>query len=314
NCNESITSLQCGIVASQGYDEVLAVTYSGRIFGLTTQVTDANFDGSTGSYVFSNDASNKIAKLKTDVEELQAQVRKERERYQEATLNSNFMELSAISLIPVNSTFVLDRKTATYLLILEAPTAIDNILIECNSQVDLLDVEKNTAVVSYSLDTHSKAKPHLLATYRCQINTSRIELKIQTSEGEKGVLQAYVSPVLQPKCSRLLQFDIKALSLHYRVNEYTDLDRPYSQLKLKGTFTLAEIHNWISQCLPEVPEKPQIDSSLFFQSSILGTILICAYKKGEADFKSDNIMTLCVLKEALSVEATKRKAKIEINL
>lgn len=58
-------SLQSGVVASQGYDEVLAVTYSGRIFGLTTQVTDANFDGSTGSYVFSNDASNKIAKLKS---------------------------------------------------------------------------------------------------------------------------------------------------------------------------------------------------------------------------------------------------------
>ncbi|CAG9766610.1 unnamed protein product [Ceutorhynchus assimilis] len=315
SCNESIVSLQCGIVAGQGYDEVLAVTYSGRVFGLTTQVTDANFDGSTGSYVFSNDTSMKISKLKADVEELQTKINKERERYQNSTLSNSFMDLSAISLIPVNYTLILDRKTATYVLILEVPTPIDNILIECNLKVKLLDVEKNTAVISYSETEQSGKNSQLLATYRCQVNTNCIELKIQTTEGEKGILQAYVSPVLQPKCSRILQFDLKALSLHYRVNEYDDTNRPYSDLKLTGTFSLAEIHNWIGQCLPEVPEKPQInDGQLFFQSSLVDTVLICAYKKGEAEFKSDNITTLCILKEILSIEATKKKTKIDISL
>lgn len=57
-------SLQCGVVGARGYDEVLAVTYSGRIFGLTTQVTDANFDGSTGNFIFSADTSTKITKLR----------------------------------------------------------------------------------------------------------------------------------------------------------------------------------------------------------------------------------------------------------
>lgn len=38
------------------------------------------------------------------------------------------------------------------------------------------------------------------------------------------------------------------------------------------------------------------------------------FRKGEAEFKSDNIMTLCILKEVLSVEATKKKSKIDINL
>ncbi|XP_066257169.1 Bardet-Biedl syndrome 7 protein homolog [Euwallacea similis] len=316
NCNECIMSLQCGIIAAKGYDEVLAVTYSGRIFGLTTQVTDANFDGSTGSYVFTTDASTKISKLKNDIEELQAKLNKEREKYQEATLG-NMMELSAISLIPINTTFILDRKTASYLLTLEAPTAIDHILIECNTKIDLLDVEKNTAVISYSETANFKGSPHLLATYRCQLNTNRIELKIQSTEGEKGLLQAYISPVLQPRCSRLLQFDIKALSLHYRVNEYSDLNRPFSVIKFKGTFSLAEIHNWISQCLPEVPGRPQMSEQsfeLFFQSSLLDSVLICTYKKSEAEFKSDNLTTLCVLKEVLSVEATNKKTKIDISL
>lgn len=46
----------------------------------------------------------KLLLFRSEVEELQAKVGKERERYQDSTLNSNFMELSAISLIPVHST------------------------------------------------------------------------------------------------------------------------------------------------------------------------------------------------------------------
>ncbi|XP_050308096.1 Bardet-Biedl syndrome 7 protein homolog isoform X2 [Anthonomus grandis grandis] len=312
DCKESIMSLQCGVVGAYGYDEVLAVTYNGRVFGLTTQVADANFDGTTGSYVFSTDASAKINKLKSSIEELQQKVNKERERYQSSTLSNSFMELSAISLIPVNHTFVLDRATATYSLIIEVPTAIDNILIECNAKIELMDVERNTAVISYN-DTPGKGH-HLLATYRCQVDTNRIELKIQTTEGSYGTLKAYVSPALQPKCSRLLQFDIKALSLHYRVHEYNDVNRPRSTLKIKGTFSLAEVHNWITQCLPEIPEKYQSSegNKLIFQSSMMDTVLVCLYKKGEAEFTSDNIMSLCLIKEVLSEEATRKKAKIEI--
>ncbi|XP_030747216.1 Bardet-Biedl syndrome 7 protein homolog [Sitophilus oryzae] len=313
--NESITSLKCGIVSAAGYDEILVVTYSGRIFGLTTQVTDVNFDGSTGSYVFSSDTSTKINKLKSEIEELMSKLSKEREKYQTSTESTGLMELSAIPPISINSSLALDRKSATYFLTLEAPTAIDNILIQCNSKVELLDVEKNTAVVSYSQPYNAtKGNAQLLATYRCQVNTNRIELKIQTSEGEKAVLQAYVSPVLQPKCSRLLQFDIKALSLHYRIHEYDDNNRPYSSLKLRGTFSLAEIHNWVGQCLPEVPEKHLFsdETILYFQCSLIDTVLICTYKKGEADFQSDNLTTLCILKEVLTVEATKKKTKIDI--
>lgn len=40
---------------------------------------------------------------RSEIEELQAKISKEREAYQESTF-SNMMELSAISLIPVNST------------------------------------------------------------------------------------------------------------------------------------------------------------------------------------------------------------------
>lgn len=44
----------------------------------------------------------------------------------------------------------LCQDDASYSLILEVQTAIDNVLIQSDVPVDLLDVERNSAVVSYS--------------------------------------------------------------------------------------------------------------------------------------------------------------------
>lgn len=56
--------------------------------------------------------------------------------------------------------------------------------------------------------------------------------------------------------------------------------RIFNTLIIRGTFSLAEIHSWIFQCIPEVPEKPQFnaDTVLYFQSTFLDTILQCTYK------------------------------------
>ncbi|KAG5865898.1 Bardet-Biedl syndrome 7-like protein [Gonioctena quinquepunctata] len=313
NCNEFITSLQCGVIASQGFDEIIVATYAGRIFGLTTKTTmDGELDNSTGSYMASADASQKIFNLKADIEELKIRVLKEREKYQLST-HSNYDDVSAIPLLMVKDSFILDKNTSTYNLTIEVPTAIDNILLQCNTEVKLMDAEKNSAIVSFS-DSDEQGSNPLLATYRCQVNTNRLEMKIQTIEGKYGNLQAYVTPLVQPKCSRLLTYEIKALSLHHRLYQF-DSNRPFNVLTLKGQFSLAEIHAWLGQCLPEVPEKPQVTEGtiLWFGSTLLDSILECSYQKGEAEFKSDNISTISILKEALTSEATRRKIKIDIS-
>ena len=95
-------------------------------------------------------------------------------------------------------------------------------------QVDLLDVERNSAVVSYSACRPEDGN-FLLATYRCQANTTRLEIKVTTNtphhitiniititiitimfmtqvrtiEGQYGTLTAYVTPRLQPKCCQV---------------------------------------------------------------------------------------------------------------
>lgn len=95
--------------------------------------------------------------------------------------------------------------------------------------IDLLEVDGNSAVVSYS-----EAKPedgnYLLATYRCQANTTRIELKIRSIEGQYGILHVYITPRLQPKTCQMQQYQIKPLSLHQRTHSF-DENRPFNILR-----------------------------------------------------------------------------------
>ncbi|CAG0925348.1 unnamed protein product [Notodromas monacha] len=128
---------------------------------------------------------------------------------------------------------ILNREEASYVVSLEVQTPIDIILLQSDIPVDLLDFEKNSAVVSFSKcdpdpadasatekERLSGIRNHLLATYRCQANTTRLEVKIRTIEGQYGTLQAYIIPRVQPKSCVVRAFPIKPLSLHTRTKEF----------------------------------------------------------------------------------------------
>lgn len=85
-------------------------------------------------------------------------------------------------------------------------------------------------------------------------------------------------------------------------------------LTIKGNFSQGEMHSWISNCLPEVPEKnySNDENILIFRNVFVGTFLICKYKKGEAEFKSDNVSTISIIKDFITKEATSKHIKVEI--
>lgn len=114
------------------------------------------------------------------------------------------------------------------------------------------------------------------------MDVNRLDLKFRTIEGYHGTLKAFVTPNIQPKVSQLLEHAIKPLSLHMRVHTFAGNDRPHNLLSLKGPFSHAEMHNWISNCIPEVPEKLQIvndeKSILYFRNIFIGSELMCEYQ------------------------------------
>ena len=104
---------------------------------------------------------------------------------------------------------------------LEIPSPIEHILIQCDVLLELLDIEKNTSVVSRSECDRNDGNS-LLATYRCQVNTNRVDLKYQTIEGQNGTLRVYITPNIQPKCCQLKTYLIRPLSLHMIVHNYDE--------------------------------------------------------------------------------------------
>ncbi|XP_054259865.1 Bardet-Biedl syndrome 7 protein homolog [Macrosteles quadrilineatus] len=332
---ESVTAIQGGVVGNNGFDEVLVTTYTGWFFGLTTEVIDKQMSGEGGDLntkvKISNDDKLKIVRLRTEIEELEQKLVKERERYHIASLEDG-IGISTIPFFNVTDKMTLVKDTAVYQLMIEVETAIDNILLQSDVPLDLLDVDKNSAVLSRSACAPGSDN-RLLATYRCQMNTTRLELCLRTTEGVAGTLCVYITAVLQPKCCQLRRHQIKPLSLHTRCHQL-DVSRSFNSLGLKGNFSLAEMHSWVSHCLPEVPEKPPLEDkvSYIFTSTLMHSMLHCTYRsasvicymiyqisvtrpyKGEAEFRSDNVSTICILKDFITKEATKKKIKLEISI
>ncbi|XP_032873072.1 Bardet-Biedl syndrome 7 protein isoform X1 [Amblyraja radiata] len=308
--SESITSIQGGCVGKEGYDEILTATYTGWVMALTTEQVQRE-PGACDDVKINQEMQSKISNMRAELDQLQLKVLHEREKYHQSAHSSG--AVSAMPVFSVNDKFTLNRDDASYSLTLEVQTAIDNVLLQSDVPIDLLDVDKNSAVVSFSGCDAGNGN-FLLATYRCQANTTRLELKIRSIEGQHGTLQAYITPRLQPKTCQVHQYQIKPLSLHQRTH-VIDHNRPVNSLTLTGQFSFAEIHSWVVFCLPEVPDKVPIGDSVtfYFQNTFLDTQLECSYRKGEGTFKSDNISTISILKDVLTKEATKRKINLNIS-
>lgn len=287
--SESVTFIQGGCVGKDGYDEIVVATYSGWVTGLTTEPIHKE-SGPGEEVKINQEMQNKISSLRSELEHLQCKVLQERENYQKSSQSSKAK--SAVPSFSINDKFTLNKDDASYSLVLEVQTAIDNVLIQSDVPIDLLDVDKNSAVVSFS----------------------SCDSEIRSIEGQYGTLQAYVTPRIQPKSCQVRQYQIKPLSLHQRTH-FIDHGRPMNTLTLTGQFSFAEVHSWVVFCLPEVPEKPPAGEcvTFYFQNTFLDTQLESVYRKGEGVFKSDNISTISILKDVLSKEATKRKINLNIS-
>lgn len=214
----------------------------------------------------------------------------------------------------VNNKFTLNSEDSSYRLAVEIASPIDNILLQSDVPVDLMDVEKNSSVSSVYIDKQTSDGNYLLATYRCQANTNRLELCLRTIEGQYGTLRVYVTPRAEPRTAHLSRHTVAPLSLHTRTHKF-DHQRPHSTLVLSGDLSMSEVHSWLRLCLADVSERcPSTETaSAVFKSTFLGTQLLVTYSRGRVEFKSDNISTISIVKEVLTREATKKNIALNIN-
>ncbi|XP_058807085.1 Bardet-Biedl syndrome 7 protein homolog [Phymastichus coffea] len=302
SAGESISTVIGGTIGSVDYPELLVSTYSGKIFGLTTKPPGL-LEAAQGNVA--------ILKLKTEIQQLEEELKKE---YTTPFSGDTLTPM----ILSVNHRMTLNKEDASYSLVIELDRSIDNILIQSDTPIDMLDVEGNNAVMSRSSCDPNEGN-FALVTYRCQDNTNRLEMRLRSNEGQPGTLQVYVTSQIQPKCCRKIGVPICALSLHTRLfvdDKESIKGGPFNELRLTGSFSMAEIHAWLALALPDVPERPiqenDSEASMIYTSTFIGTILKCKYKKGSASFMSENVSTIIILRDILTKEATKRKIKLDV--
>lgn len=313
---DSVRCVQGGIVCTPGYDEVVACTFSGRVVSFTTEpLEQPDADDSCGRSRGTVQRETRIVKLRKEITQLEEKVARERDR---ATQRDKEYLPIADDLV-VNSKFQLNPALGAYDVSIEVPVNIHSVVLHAAVPIDLLESESNLAIVSKTpVDASgNNNNTHFLATYRCLEPTHRLEFRVRTIEGQFGDLEATVLANTQPKSAQSVRFFVKPLSLHHRVNDVDEdaLRKPMSSLRLSGGFSLVQIHDWVTACLPDVPGRLQEDQvTMYFQNTFLGSLLVCKYQKGEASFASPSTSVIAILKEVVTKEATVKKVTLNISL
>lgn len=225
--------------------------------------------------------------------------------------------------------YVADERL--YYISVESQLPINYCLVQCDAEVQLSDVERNLAILNVIKPDESGQEGQLLATFRCQANTTRLEMKLRSSERPTSDLVRLhvvlvnmepqpVSAELPGGCvvnnaAVLRTFRLTCLRHHVRCQPFEWEGRPYDRLTFGGGFSLADAHNWIASCLPNVPDKiPAVEGegpddaiSFYFLNRQWETALSVHYRRGQMVFLSDNPVALSHVREFVSREATSVK-------
>lgn len=312
NLHESVTCIGCGAVSNSNFDEVVVSTYSGQIVAFSSEPGGVEVGAEVPAEGRKEASGKRVARLLAELDSLSAQVDKERAARRGGTAG-RAATAAGTSDLKLRDKWTLCADEACYKLSLELAVPLEGVLLQCDVPVEMVETEAAGAIAS--LSPTPDGRPGLLVSFRCHEVTNRIELRMRTSEGRYGQLQAFVWPRISPKTCAVASYAIKPLSLHTRLAAPPPELPALSMLRIAGGFTVEQMHSWVAACLPEVPARLTGDTgSVAFRSTFLGTLLLCDYAKGEATFRSDSLTTLSIVKEVVSKEATARKVHIQINV
>jgi Bardet-Biedl syndrome 7 protein len=327
--SESIQSMDCGNIAGGEHNEIVLTTYGGKVLGFTPDQAAADPTGTEIAQVEDkpapapgskkrvlSQAEEKSVKeekdrrhkqLEAEVEKLKEQLKKEKASYQK--LSSQ--QIAVQTTTKVSHRFNLNGEEACYVLTIESQVPLEMISLRADVEVDLLDHDGTSAILSRSKG--DPANP-LLATYRMQEPCSRFQVRLRTVEGLHGTISAFVLPQTNPKTAHLVTLAVKPLSLHEKIPE-VPADIPMNELRLKGDFSIMDMHQWLSLCVNELPSRPTDEEMVIaYKSTFVGTYVHGKYAKGYATFRSDSVSTIGVLKDVISREATTIKKDLSINV
>ncbi|CAK1551817.1 unnamed protein product [Leptosia nina] len=311
-CGEPITSI-CGGCIGSDEPEVLATTFSGRIFGLRPRRLLST------AAILSNIPAEALAtrrlKLENEVARLEKQTANERDKYQKNT-RSLQSSLSVPPLLDVQYELEGATKNGWQEARITSPVPLDMLFIYCNNKLDL---ETDSAGVLSLCPPQNEKSSDILATIRCQTGTRRLWIHMRSTKNttiiENIKVLIYVLPAGAPRVSRLFKFCLPMLPFYWQHENQESLNirRCLCEIHVTGTFSVVEVTSWLSEALPGELPRPANSVKFVRSHTLLNTLLSCEYERGSAIFKSDNISTIADLKDIISNCVVRKGLKININ-
>eukprot|EP01035_Chromulina_nebulosa_P016891 gene16891-22379_t len=322
---ESIRAIECGLVNSTEYNEIIVACYSGKLVSFTTEpVLQRAQDDTYGRSVQSINNENRIKYLRKEIVELKIKVDKEKEKLKRVS-NSSVMKPPPD--FPVISKFLLDTSLAAYVLTIELQNPVDIVIIRSPVYLDFL--ETGTSLISITppelmleSNDNEEGSYKFVASFRGQTSDlKRINITIRSTEGEFGDLLVTVVSVISTntKAAKVLRFPLKPLSLHVKCHLLTDeqLARPRNSIKFTGQLPMLTLHEWVQSLLPDIPPRlseNSIEETYFFKHTFTDSITICSFKKNEIKFESESASIVAIVKENVVNLANTRRVQIEDTL
>lgn len=258
-----------------------------------------------------DDLKDQYNKIMNDIMIIQKRVNDEKDKLNSILPQSLHLD-NQLELFHIKQKFELDTTKKCYILIIDTDVTIQSIFFKCNFPI-IIKKENHSGVIDndeigtlkININSNEKEKYSYSGTYICPPNSLKARLQVYPIEGKYGTLSIFVVPNTTPQTYQQISLIIKPLSLHERVreNEIDDINKYTNRFPIKGDLSLSEIHKFICNCFPQVPDKIQEDTSEFiyyFKSIIIDSGVCCRYKLGEIEFLSNNITSLSVIYEILS--------------
>ncbi|XP_052751732.1 Bardet-Biedl syndrome 7 protein homolog isoform X2 [Galleria mellonella] len=314
-CGEPVTSVCGGCVGTDDH-ELLAATFSGRIFGLRSQRLVPGVANLTN--IPQDALASRRAKLESEVIRLEKQTANEREKYQRNT-RSLHGGLSAPPLLDIQYELQGATRDGWQEAKITSAVPLDMLFIYCKRKLDLLT--DNAAVLSIC-SSQSGAKD-LLATVRCQAGTRRLWVRMRyilqandpVSRAESVQVLIYALPSAAPRVARLITLRLPVLP-YYSQHENMDKEnekRSWCQVHITGSFSVAEMTSWLTDALPGDLPRPSANVAFARSHTLLRTLLVCRYQRGMGIFISDNVTTIAIIKDIISNCSVKKNIRIEIS-
>lgn len=127
----------------------------------------------------------------------------------------------------------------------------------------------------------------------------RVTICMRIAEGQGGTVTVQIVPKHASQPTQRIACSIPSLCFHQRVHQL-DSNKAYSQVDVTGDFSAADAHQWLSQCLLDLPQpQPQSTATVMYEHPGLHTQMAAAYRDGSVQLASDNIWALALLRSSV---------------